>query len=59
MLSKKSKYALKALSYLAEHYQDGPCLIAGISRDKKIPLKFLENILLALKKNDILDIHHT
>jgi Rrf2 family protein len=55
MLSKKSKYALKALSYLAEHYKEGPCLIAAISKEKKIPLKFLENILLDLKKNDILE----
>ncbi len=55
MLSKKSKYALKALSYLAEHYQDGPCLIAEISKDKKIPLKFLENILLDLKRAEILE----
>lgn len=55
MLSKKSQYAFKALTYLSEKYNEGPVLIAEISRKKKIPLKFLENILLELKKAGILD----
>ena len=55
MLSKKSQYAFKALTYLAEKYNEGPVLIAEISKKKKIPLKFLENILLELKKADMLD----
>jgi Rrf2 family protein len=55
MLSKKSQYAFKALGYLSEKYNEGPVLISEIARKKKIPLKFLENILLELKKADILD----
>ena len=55
MLSKKSQYAFKALTYLTEKYEMGPVLISEISKKKKIPLKFLENILLELKKADILD----
>lgn len=55
MLSKKSQYAFKALGYLTEKYDQGPVLISEIARKKKIPLKFLENILLELKKADILD----
>jgi len=55
MLSKKSQYAFKALTYLTERYKKGPVLIAEISKKKKIPLKFLENILLELKKEGILD----
>ena len=55
MLSKKSQYAFKALTYLAAKYNEGPVLISEISRKKKIPLKFLENILLELKKAGILD----
>ena len=55
MLSKKSQYAFKALIYLAERYNKGPVLIAEISKKKKIPLKFLENILLELKKAGILE----
>ncbi len=55
MLSKRSQYALKALSYLTERYKEGPVLISEISKKKKIPLKFLENILLELKLIGILD----
>ena len=55
MLSKKSQYAFKALTYLSEKYNQGPVLISDIASKKKIPLKFLENILLELKKADILD----
>lgn len=55
MLSKKSQYAFKALSYLVEKRNEGPILISEIADAKKIPLKFLENILLQLKKADILE----
>src|SRR5690554_5929044 len=50
MLSQKSKYALKALGYLAKNHGSGPVLMSVIARDKKIPLAFLENIFHELKK---------
>lgn len=55
MLSKKTKYALKALGYLASKYGEGPVLISEISQKKKIPIKFLETILLELKQANILE----
>jgi len=55
MLSKKTQYAFQALMYLAEKETDEPVLIAEIARKRKIPLKFLENILLELKNASILD----
>ncbi|MDE1192128.1 MAG: Rrf2 family transcriptional regulator [Arachidicoccus sp.] len=55
MLSKKTQYAFQALMYLAKQKDNSPILIAEISRKKKIPLKFLENILLEMKKDGILD----
>ncbi len=55
MLNKKTQYALQALMYLAEHKDSGPILISEIAEKKKIPLKFLESILLQLKKEGILD----
>jgi Rrf2 family protein len=55
MLNKKTQYAIKALTFLAEQQEKGPVLIAEISKKKKIPLKFLENILLELKKAGILE----
>ncbi|MBS1928452.1 MAG: Rrf2 family transcriptional regulator [Chitinophagaceae bacterium] len=55
MLSKKAQYAFRALAHLVEHYDSGPVLIAEIAKKKRIPLKFLESILLELKKNNILE----
>src|SRR6201989_2171156 len=55
MLSKKSQYSFQALMYLSEKEKEGPVLIAEISKKKKIPLKFLENILLELKKAGVLE----
>lgn len=54
MLSKKTQYAFHALTYLAENQDKGPILISEISEERKISLKFLENILLELKKAGIL-----
>ena len=55
MLSNKAQYAFRALTYLVDKYDQGPVLISDIAKKKKIPLKFLENILLELKKAGILD----
>ena len=54
MISKKTKYALKGLLYLARNYDQGPVLISDLARDERIPKKFLELILLSLKNNGIL-----
>ena len=55
MLSKKTQYALQALSYMVEKNSEFPMLIAEIAAAKNIPLKFLENILLELKKGGFLE----
>ena len=55
MLSKKTQYALQALSYMVEKDNDDPILIAEIPRKKNIPIKFLENILLSLRKAGFLE----
>lgn len=54
MLSKKTQYAFHALTYLAENQDKGPVLISEISQERQISLKFLENILLELKKAGVL-----
>lgn len=41
--------------YLAHKQEEGPVLIAEIALKKNIPLKFLENILLELKKEGVLE----
>ena len=54
MLSKKTKYGLKALTYLASQEGQGPTQIAQIAQDENISQKFLESILLSLRKNGLL-----
>ncbi|HYR84563.1 MAG TPA: Rrf2 family transcriptional regulator [Terriglobia bacterium] len=54
MLSMKAKYGLRALASLAREYGKGPLLIGDISSRERIPKKFLEIILLDLKKQGFL-----
>lgn len=54
-LSKKSDYALRAMIYLSMNYKNGAVQIKEISAKEKIPQKFLENILLTLRKSGILN----
>lgn len=54
MLSKKTRYAMLALAKLAKEYGNGPLLISDIASSQQIPQRFLENILLELKKMGIL-----
>ena len=54
MISKKTKYGLKALLTLAQEYGRGPVLIAELAERERIPKKFLELILLQLKNAGIL-----
>jgi Rrf2 family protein len=54
MLSKKCKYAIKALIALAKRDASRPHMsIQEISAQEKLPRKFLENILLELKSKRI------
>jgi Rrf2 family protein len=54
MLSKRAKYAIKALLALADHGRDEPMRIADLAQREHIPPKFLELILLGLKNQGIL-----
>ncbi len=53
MLSQKARYALHALIVLAEHGGREPMMIADIAEEAHVPRKFLEQILLGLKKRGI------
>lgn len=54
ILSKKTRYAIVALTRLAREYGSGPIQIKEIAESEKIPRSFLENILLELRKMGIL-----
>ena len=57
MLSQKARYALKALFALAARPSAEPVMIAEIAAEARVPRKFLEQILLDLKKRGIVHSH--
>ena len=50
MMSQKAKYALRALVSLARSGREQSMMIGEISKQQSIPKKFLEQILLELKR---------
>lgn len=54
MVSMRSKYAIKALTYMARTREKENFLIAELAQAENIPKKFLEAILLTLKSQGIL-----
>src|ERR1041385_119742 len=54
MLTRKSKYGIKAMLLLAEEADRGPMLISELAERQRLPKKFLEAILLELKRAGLL-----
>ena len=53
MLSQKARYAIHALIVLARNGGNEPMMIADIAEEARVPRKFLEQILLGLKRRGI------
>jgi Rrf2 family protein len=50
MLNQKTRYALRSLLYLAEEGEGAPVQLASIATSQQVPPKYLELIMLELKK---------
>lgn len=55
MLSQKTRYAIRALQHLADHYGEGPVPLTDIAETQKIPSKFLTVILSELSREGLVD----
>lgn len=55
MLTQRTRYSMLAMVRLAKEYGKGTLMINQIAESEKIPKRFLESILLELKKNGYLD----
>lgn len=55
MLSRKSKYGLRAMLALAAGAGRGPVQAAELAEKQRLPRKFLEAILLDLKRHGLVD----
>ena len=53
MLAQKTRYALRSLLYLVEEGQGAPVQLARIAETQQIPRKYLELIMLELKKGGL------
>jgi Rrf2 family protein len=53
MLSQKTRYAIRAMQHLADHYGEGPVQLADIAAKQNIPPKFLTVILSELARAGI------
>jgi len=51
----KGDYALKTILYLAEYYGNRPVAMPQLARSADIPIKFLEQILLDLKRGGFVE----
>jgi Rrf2 family protein len=50
MLAQKTRYALRSLLHLVEHGGSGPVQLAAIATTQRLPAKYLELIMLELRK---------
>ena len=57
MLSQKARYALRALYILAAKPAGEPVMIADIAAEAHVPRRFLEQILLDLKRRGVVHSH--
>jgi Rrf2 family protein len=53
MLAQRTRYALRSLLYLAEEQGGAPVQLARIAETQRVPPKYLELIMLDLKKADL------
>ena len=57
MLSQKTRYTIRALQHLADHYKKGPVRLDAIATSQNIPRKFLTVILSELVREGIVISH--
>lgn len=55
MISTKGRYALRIMSYLAAHRDEGPVSLKDISQAESIGIKYLEIIVSSLNKAGLLE----
>ena len=51
-LSTRSRYGTRLMLDMAQHYQDGPIHLANVAKRQGISVKYLEQIIIPLKKAD-------
>ena len=50
-LSTRSRYGTRMMADLAKHYEDGPVQIGSIAKRQDVSVKYLEQLIIPLKKS--------
>ena len=53
-LSTRGRYGMRLMLELAQHYGQGPLSMSSISRTQNIPVKYLEQLIIPLKKGGLI-----
>ncbi len=54
-LTKKADYGLELMIYLAKNYDQGPISLRLVAKKKKLPFKFLEQVVTPLREANLID----
>src|ERR1700754_333060 len=55
MLSQRTRYTIRALLHLADHYGEGPVQLSEIAQAQTLPAKFLTVILSQMRRAGLVD----
>ena len=55
MLSQRTRYTIRALLHLADHYGEGPVQLSEIAEAQKIPSKFLTVMLSSMRRAGLVE----
>ena len=54
-LSKKTDYGLELMIALAKNYGQGPLSLRQIAKKKKLPFKYLEQVVVPLRESGLIE----
>ena len=54
-LTKKTDYGIELMVALAKNYKKGPVSLRQVAKNRRLPLKFLENIATILREENLID----
>jgi len=54
-LTKKTDYGLELMISLAKNYRQGPLSLRQVAKEKKLPFKYLEQVVVPLRKSGLIE----
>lgn len=54
-LSKKTDYGMELMIALAKNYRQGPLSLRQVAKEKKLPFKYLEQVVIPLRESGLIE----